>query len=63
MIFNLIFSVEIHRKSILKQARPSTPTRPKAEVVLEQAIERTLNFLQPQRKFYARERILKQAYK
>ena len=63
-IFNL-YRHEVRRKSILKVTKAQTTPKPiiNPEVILEKAIETTLNFLQPQRRFYARERVLKQAYK
>jgi hypothetical protein len=62
----LCFSYE-RKKSILKiPKRPATPTTSvvlSAEVLLEKAIDRTLNFLRPERRFTARQRALNDAIK
>ena len=63
IFFPSICSVEIRKKSILKQTKPVPKAKISAEVLLEKAIDRTLNYLQPQRRLYARERTLRHAYK
>ena len=61
----LFSSKLVRRKSILK--RPPSVTPPKitesTEVLMEKAIERTLNFLNPNRRFTARQRALSKAHK
>ena len=55
------------RKSILKRTRSNSISPPakavSAEQIMEKAIEHTLNFLHPQRRYTARKRILENAYK
>ena len=56
------------RKSILKRTRSNSVSPPaaakiSAEQIMEKAIEQSLNFLYPQRRYTARKRILENAYK